>query len=66
MNTEVRQHLLELAEDVTEDCVNKVFEIVEIYIKTSKNKLGKMVLPFLSNVKEFVLTYVNKIDGVEG
>lgn len=66
MNNEVKQHLLELAEDVTEDCVNKIFEIIEIYIKSSINKFDDLVLPFLPQAKDFVLRYVNKIDGAEG
>ena len=65
MNKDVKKHLMQLAEDVTEECVNKIFEIVEIYIKSSMNKFDDLVLPFLPQAKEFVLKYVNKIDGVE-
>lgn len=66
MKKDVKQHLLQLAEDVTEDCVNKIFEIIEIYIKSSMNKFDDLVLPFLPQAKEFVLKYVNKINGIEG
>lgn len=66
MNKEVQQHLLELAENLTEDCVNKIFAILEIYIKSSLNKFDDLILPLLPQAKTFVLNYVNKIDGVEG
>ena len=60
----LRQELLNLAENVTEDAVNSVFKMAELAIQLSENKIDDAILPVLSTVKEFIMGFVDKIDGV--
>ena len=64
MKDGLRQELLNLAENVTEDAVNSVFKMAELAIQLSENKIDDAILPVLSTVKEFIMGFVDKIDGV--
>lgn len=66
MKTELRQELLNLAENLTEDAVNSVFRMAEIAIKLSNNKVDDALIPVLEPAKSFILKYVDKINGQEG
>lgn len=63
---ELKQELLILSENVTEDATNSVFRMAEISIKLSENKIDDALLPALEAVKAFVLKQVDKIDGKVG
>lgn len=65
MDEKIKKHLLELAEDLTEETVEKVFQFLDFYIKNTPNQYDDMVLPFLPTAKQFILQFVNKIDGEE-
>ena len=66
MKDGLRQELLNLAENVTADAVNSVFKMAELAIQLSENKIDDAILPVLSPVKEFIMGFVDKIDGVVG
>ncbi len=60
----LRLELLNLAENVTEDTVNSVFKMAELAIQLSENKIDDAILPVLPPVKDFIMGFVDKIDGV--
>lgn len=53
--------LLNLAEDVAEDSVKAVFDLTELAIKESPNKIDDMALVLLPKLEQIVLAYVEKI-----
>lgn len=57
---------LELAEDVTIEMIEHVFNFANNAINKSGNAWLIMALPILDKVKEFLLESADKIDGVEG
>ena len=61
---ELKQELLTLSENVTEDVVNSVFRMTEI--KLSENKIDDALLPALAPAKAYILKQVDKIDGKVG
>ncbi len=63
---ELKQELLTLSENVTEDVVNSVFRMTEIAIKLSENKIDDALLPALAPAKAYILKQVDKIDGKVG
>lgn len=65
MKTELRQELLNLAENLTEEAVNSVFRMAEILIRLSDNKVDDALIPVLEPAKNFILKYVDKINGQE-
>lgn len=65
MKTELRQELLNLAENLTEEAVNSVFRMAEISIRLSDNKVDDALIPILEPAKNFILKYVDKINGQE-
>lgn len=65
MKTELRQELLNLAENLTEEAVNSVFRMAEISIRLSDNKVDDALIPVLEPAKNFILKYVDKINGQE-
>lgn len=66
MKTELRQELLNLAENLTEEAVNSVFRMAEISIRLSNNKVDDALILVLEPAKNFILKYVDKINGKEG
>ena len=63
MNEELKAELTKQAENLTEDAVGSVFAIIQKYIETTENKIDDAVIPFLPMAKNFVLGFVEKIDG---
>ena len=63
MENEMQKELMKHAEGLTEDAVQAVFSIVEIYIKNTPNKIDDAIIPFLPMAKSFVLGQVEKMDG---
>lgn len=65
MNEEIKKQLLESGEKLTEEVVEETFKLLEAYIKLTENKFDDLLLTFLPEAKQFILKYVDKIDGVE-
>lgn len=65
MKQALKQELLNLAEQVTEDTVNSVFRMAEIAIQISENKIDDAFLPVLAPTKELIMGFVDKIDGAD-
>lgn len=59
---QVRKIALNLAENVGEQAVEAVFEIIEVVINDSDNKIDDVALAFIPKVKEKVLELVSKIN----
>ena len=59
----MKEELLKQAEILTEDAVNAVFDILNVYIQETDNKIDDAIVPFLPMAKSFVLGLVEKIDG---
>jgi hypothetical protein len=61
---EIKKELLGLGEDAAKVTVERLFNIIELAIKDSKNKFDDMLLPALPKLKDVTLTYVDKISDI--
>lgn len=70
MGNEMKEALIECCkkhgEALTEDVVEFAYDLINVAIKTSENKVDDAFLPIINATKPLVLKYVDKIDGVEG
>lgn len=70
MKNEMRESLIECCkkhgEMLTEDVVEFAYDLINVAIKTSENKIDDAFLPIINATKPLILKYVDKIDGVEG
>lgn len=62
----LKQEGLKYAETLTAESVDCIFNLLEIIIKDSENKIDDMLLSVLEPLKAIILQYVDKIDGVQG
>lgn len=58
----LKQLGLEYAEILTETTVNALFEIIDVLVQDSENKLDDMILPALPTLKSKLLELVENID----
>ena len=63
---DAKQEGLELAEDVTKETIEHVFEFAINAINKYGNAMLKAVVPILQAAEQFLLELADKIDGVEG
>ena len=63
---DAKQEGLELAEDVTKETIEHVFEFAINAINKYGNAMLKAVVPILQTAEQFLLELADKIDGVEG
>lgn len=61
LDPEVKDELLRLAENVTEDIAQSVFRIAEILIKNSGNKFDDLLLPALPFIEDKVMKVIEEI-----
>lgn len=61
----LKQEGLKYAETLTTESVECIFNLINIIIEDSENKIDDMFLSILSTLKSIVLQYVDKIDGVQ-
>ncbi len=61
----LKQEGLKYAENLTTESVECVFNLLDIIIKDSENKIDDMFLGVLEPLKTILLQYVDKIDGVQ-
>ena len=70
MENEMREALIECCkkhgEELIEEVVEFAYDLINVAIKTSENKIDDTFLPIINATKPLVLKYVDKIDGVEG
>lgn len=66
MVNELKKSALELAEDVTAEMVEHVFKFAKNALTNSKNMYLMAIVPVLEQVEKYLLSLVDKIDGVEG
>ena len=62
----LKQEGLKYSETLTAESVDCIFNLLEIIIKDSENKIDDMLLSVLEPLKAIILQYVDKIDGVQG
>lgn len=58
----LKQLGLEYAEILTETTVDALFEIIDVLVQDSENKLDDMILPALPTLKSKLLELVENID----
>jgi len=61
LKPQITAKLLKLAENVSKDTVDVLFEIADIVIDDTENKIDDVVKPFLPKIKEAVLAYIDRI-----
>lgn len=61
-----KNEALALAEDVTAEMVEHVFKFSKNALTNSKNVYLMAIVPVLEQVEKYLLSLVDKIDGVEG
>lgn len=61
LKPKITAKLLKLAENVSKDTVDVLFEIADIVVDDTENKIDDMVKPFLPKIKEAILVYIEKI-----
>lgn len=66
LKEDAKQEALELAEDVTIEAIEHVFNFAVNALNKSKNTMLMALVPILGTVKEYLLGLADKIDGVEG
>lgn len=66
LKEDAKQEALELAEDVTKETIEHVFDFAVNAINKYGNGVLKATIPLLNTAKEFLLGLADKIDGVEG
>ena len=57
----IKAELLKTGEAISREAIDLTFNIIEIVIKDTENKFDDTVLPFLPSLKDFVLSYIDKI-----
>ncbi len=63
---DAKQQGLELAEDVTKETIEHVFEFAIASIEKYGNAVLKAIIPLLQTAEQFLLEVADRIDGVEG
>lgn len=58
---QAKQELLGLAENVSNDVADTIFNLIELAIKDSKNKFDDMLLPAIPKLREVVKSYIDEI-----
>lgn len=58
---QAKQELLGLAENVSNDAADTIFNLIELAIKDSKNKFDDMLLPAIPKLREVVKSYIDEI-----
>ncbi len=62
---DAKQEGLELAEDVTKETIEHVFEFSIDQINKHGNTMLKALIPVLQTVESYLLELADKIDGVQ-
>lgn len=62
---DLKKEGLELAEDVTKESIEHVFEFAINAIEKYGNSILKATVPLLRTAEEFLLDLADRIDGVE-
>ena len=62
---DAKQEGLELAEDVTKETIEHVFEFAIDSINKYGNNMLKAMIPLLQTAEQFLLELADKIDGVQ-
>lgn len=57
----IKARLLKTGEIVSKDAADMIFDLIEIVIKDSENKIDDMVLTFMPKIKEYVMQL---LDGI--
>lgn len=65
LKKEAKQEALELAEDVTKESIEHVFEFAIKGIEKYGNAVLQATIPLLRTAEEFLLDLADRIDGVE-
>lgn len=66
IKNDFKNEVLALAEDVTAEMVEHVFKFAKNALTNSKNMYLMAIVPVLEQVEKYLLSLVDKIDGVEG
>lgn len=61
LQPQIQKKLLRLAETVSKESVDVLFEIAEIVAKDTENKIDDMIIPVLPVLKKAVLKYIDNI-----
>ncbi len=65
LKTDLKNEALELAEDVTVEAIQHVFNFAKTALTKSDNALLKTLIPILEQVENYLLSLADKIDGVQ-
>lgn len=66
IKNDFKNEALALSEDVTAEMVEHVFKFAKNALTNSKNMYLMAIVPVLEQVEKYLLSLVDKIDGVEG
>ena len=66
MSEELKEAALDLAEDVTNELIEHVFNYAKAQLEKAKNPLLKTLVPILDQVEAYLYSLADKIDGEEG
>ena len=55
MNEEIKTELKEATKGLTVEVVEAVFDVINIFIKATPNKIDDIILMFLPKAKDFIL-----------
>ena len=58
---EIRKRLLKTGEIVSKDAVDMIFDLIEIVVKDTDNKIDDVVITFMPKVKDYVMQL---LDGI--
>ena len=61
LQPQITAKLLKLAETVSKESVDVLFEIADIVVKDTENKIDDMIVPVLPILKKAILNYIDKI-----
>ena len=57
----IRKELLKTGEVVSKDAITMIFDLIEIVVKDTDNKIDDVVLTFMPKVKDYVMQL---LDGI--
>lgn len=58
----LNKKIKEISSKIIEEIVEEVFNLINLYIKTTPNKIDDLILTFLPNAKEFILEKIRSIN----
>lgn len=65
LKTDLKNEVLELAEDVTVEAIQHVFSFAKKALEKSDNPIFSAIIPILAKVEDYLLSLADKIDGVQ-